>query len=317
MNRKISHKTREEWLDDRKKDITSTDVSALFGVSPYKSYRQLWEQKKHGHDDSIKETERMRAGLYLESGIASWAIDELKREHGHIIGEKVDTYERDEADRMGSSFDWILIDGNGQKMILEIKNVDGYIFKRNWGVDENGNIVAPLHIELQLQHQLELTGIDVGYFGVLVGGNSLNIVRRDRNRMVGQNIRRKIREFWSSIDADDPPAYDYSMDHAYILETASSIHAVGECHASEEVESLMAQYLKARRINKESDETCKALRAQITHMTQDYSKVIGRDWVVDTRLVGVSEGKIVTQDMVGTVVGSRSGYRQFRITEAQ
>ena len=133
--------------------------------------------------------------------------------------------------------------------------------------------------------------------------------------MVGQNIRRKIREFWASIDADDPPAYDYSMDHAYILETASNIHAVGECHASEEVESLMAQYLESRRISKESEETCKALRAKITHMTQEYNKVIGRDWVVDTRLVGVSEGKIVTQDMVGTVVGSRAGYRQFRITE--
>ena len=134
--------------------------------------------------------------------------------------------------------------------------------------------------------------------------------------MVGQNIRRKIREFWASIDADDPPSYDYSMDHSYILETASNIHAVGECHASEEVESLMAQYLEAKRINKESDETCKALRAQITHMTQDHTKVIGRDWVVDTRLVGISAGKVVTQDMVGTVVGSRAGYRQFKITEA-
>jgi len=316
MNVKIAHETREEWLADRKKDITSTDVSALFGVSPYKSYLQLWQQKKNGHDDSIEETERMRAGLYLESGIASWVIDELRREHGHIIGSKVDTYERDEADRMGSSFDWMLINESGQKIILEIKNVDAYIFKRNWGVDENGGIVAPLHIELQLQHQLELTGIDVGYLGVLVGGNSLNIVRRERNRMVGQNIRRKIREFWASIDADEPPAYDYNMDHAYVLEMASNVQAVGECQASEEVESLMAQYLEARRINKESDETCRALRAQITHMTQDFAKIIGRDWVVDTRLVGVSAGKVVTQDMVGTVVGSRAGYRQFRVTEA-
>lgn len=316
MNLKIDHATREEWLADRKKDITSTDVSALFGVSPYKSYLQLWQQKKNGHDDSIEETERMRAGLYLESGIASWVIDELRREHDNIIGSKVDTYERDEADRMGSSFDWMLMDDAGQKMILEIKNVDGYIFRRNWGVDENGGIVAPLHIELQLQHQLELTGIDVGYLGVLVGGNSLNIVRRERNRMVGQNIRRKIREFWASIDADEPPAYDYNMDHAYVLEMASNVQAVGECHATEEVEALMAQYLEARRVNKESDETCKALRAQITHMTQNNTKVIGRDWVVDTRLVGVSAGKVVTQDMVGTVVGSRAGYRQFRVTEA-
>lgn len=316
MNVKIAHETRDEWLADRKKDITSTDVSALFGVSPYKSYLQLWQQKKHGHDDSIEETERMRAGLYLESGIASWVIDELMREHVHIIGSKVDTYERDEADRMGSSFDWMLMDNAGQNMILEIKNVDAYIFKRNWGVDEDGGIVAPLHIELQLQHQLELTGIDVGYLGVLVGGNSLHIVRRERNRMVGQNIRRKIREFWASIDADNPPAYDYNMDHAYILEMSSNVQAVGECHASEEVESLMAQYLEARRLNKESDETCKALRAQITHMTQDFAKIIGRDWVVDTRLVGVSAGKVVTQDMVGTVVGSRAGYRQFRVTEA-
>ena len=44
----IAFRSEQEWLDLRKKDITSTDVAALFNLSPYKTEFELYHEKLSG-----------------------------------------------------------------------------------------------------------------------------------------------------------------------------------------------------------------------------------------------------------------------------
>lgn len=107
----------------------------------------------------------MRWGRNLESAIAHGAAEDM----GWDIS-KFDVYMRNE-NRLGSSFDYKIRsveDGDG---ILEIKNVDAVAYRQNWK-DDGVNIEGPEHIELQIQHQMEVANLDWTALVCLVGGNT-------------------------------------------------------------------------------------------------------------------------------------------------
>ena len=45
----------------------------------------------------------------------------------------------------------------------------------------------------------------------------------------------------------------------------------------------------------------------------DAEKVIGNGWTISAKAVSDNPGKTITQEMVGTMIGARKGYRDFRI----
>ena len=137
----ITPRDREHWLSLRAQDLTSTDVAALFGMSPYKTKFELWHEKRSGEPVRIAQNDRMKWGTRLQDSIASG----IAHDNGFSV-DRFDGYMRIPSERIGSSFDFFM-EPNG---ILEIKNVDALIFRDGWIV-ENGEIEAPLHIEMQVQ----------------------------------------------------------------------------------------------------------------------------------------------------------------------
>ena len=65
----------------------------------------------------------------------------------------------------------------------------------NWIDDGAGNIEAPEHIELQVQHQMEILGYEWTALTVLVGGNEQKVVLRNRDREIGADIRQRVKAF--------------------------------------------------------------------------------------------------------------------------
>ncbi len=51
----------QEWLEQRRKVVTATDVPILLGVSQYKSPLQLWAEKVEGAEQS--QSTAMEVGL--------------------------------------------------------------------------------------------------------------------------------------------------------------------------------------------------------------------------------------------------------------
>jgi len=210
----------QSWLENRLLDITSTEVSALYDLSPYQTEFELYHQKKEKHVVRIEENERMTWGKRLEDSIAHGAAETM----GWNIS-KFDVYMSNPKTRMGSSFDYKINksnkfdppeDGVG---ILEIKNVDGVAYRKNWKDDGNGNIEAPEHIELQIQHQMEVADINWCALVALVGGNTQKIIFRKRDRAIGEDLTKKVAAFWEKVKAGTPPDIDYLIDADYIIKT--------------------------------------------------------------------------------------------------
>ncbi len=67
----INPDNEQHWLECRTKDITSTEIAALFGISPYITEFELWHRKKSGVVVKFEENERMEWGTALQDAIAA------------------------------------------------------------------------------------------------------------------------------------------------------------------------------------------------------------------------------------------------------
>jgi len=200
MNREIiPYTTEEAWLANRVHDLTSSDVPCLFGVG-YQTYEELLECKKNGKQIKVEEDERMQWGIALQDSIAN---EFAKRNHWGI--RKKSEYIRIPSLHLGSSFDFEIegeSETNGEshttRELLEIKNVDSFQFKKKWKV--GFEIEATPYIEIQVQHQLLVSGLNTAYIGVLIGGNEGKVLRRTANKKIQDAILLKSAEFWRRID---------------------------------------------------------------------------------------------------------------------
>ena len=306
----------QSWLENRLLDITSTEVSALYDLSPYQTEFELYHQKKEKHVVRIEENERMTWGKRLEDSIAHGAAETM----GWDV-EKFDVYMSNPETRMGSSFDYKINktnkfdpyeDGVG---ILEIKNVDGVAYRKNWKDDGNGNIEAPEHIELQIQHQMEVSGINWCALVALVGGNTQKIIFRKRDRAIGEDLTKKVGAFWEKVKAGTPPDIDYLIDADYIIKTLHNQADAGVIlNADEDLDRLIDEYNITNRELHAYSKTKDSLKAQILERSQKASKIISKYGTISCGMSKESKGKLITQEMVGTYQSPRKGYRMFRFS---
>lgn len=254
--------TKEDWLNIRSRDITATEVPALFGVSPYATAFEVWHRKHGNIHVEIEENERMKWGTRLESAIAhgicednGWTIID----GGRFI------YINDRG--LGCSPDYIVADAEGRNGILEVKNVDWLAHKRSW--DEEG---APPHIEFQLQTQLELSEFEWGAIGALIGGNEPRVIMRDRDAGVGKAIRSRVAEFWSRTE---PYPADYLAD----ADTIKLLYKHAEVGKVKDVDAHGAALIEAARnaklAAKIADEDAKRASAELLEWIGDAETVMG------------------------------------------
>lgn len=247
-----------QWLAERAKDVTSTQVSALFGCNPYLTEFELWHHKRNGTMDAIEETSRTRWGNRLEEAIAKGFAEEMGLQELHRPG----VYMRKAGQRLGASFDFFAI-CDGLPCIIECKNVDFMEHRDKWTETE-----APAHIELQVQTQLLLSGYHRAFLVALVGGNNLVVHERKPDAEVQAKIIEKVVAFWSSVDAGIEPVPDFVRDAETVLAMNNRSDGT-ELEADAETAALLQQWLDA----KASADTVKPLQAQLALRIGTASKV--------------------------------------------
>lgn len=310
---------RESWLALRRQDITSTEASALFGLSPYSTQYELWHQKHGLLDDEIDDNERMAAGRHLEPAIASLVAERFGVK---VVPFKV--YARDPDQRMGSSFDFQIIGheydaaseladhvaryGTG---ILEIKNVDFLAHRDRWTKDE-----CPDHIEVQLQHQLELTGYEWGAIVALVGGNKIWTYIRMRDKSVGRAIRAKVAEFWS-LTSPPPAVMPDDADAIIALHQFADAGEVLDARDDAELEMMVQDYQRIGREITDLENIRKERKASILQRIGSASKVVLSIGSISAGQVADTPPTVITAEMIGQTYGGRAGYRGLRFTAAK
>jgi predicted phage-related endonuclease len=309
-------KTREEWLALRHKYVSSTDSPSLFDVG-YNTRLGLYYSKLEEQPTSFEGTERMEMGIALERAIATY----IARKFGVMV-RAFNAYAARNS-RMGASFDFQIFgeDVNVKDVeddslrimyrefgvgVLEIKNVDYFIFKQEWVQDNGtGSYEAPAHIEIQVQHQLHCCERNWAAIGVCVGGNRLEVLIRKRDEHIGTTIEKRVMLFWDWIDKKTPPPEKMPDDWELLKKVYSHAEPDNVLDASgkPEVIRLMKVYATAAKKIKELDEQKKAAQADLLKIIGTASKVVTP---VGTISCGVISKEAYTVEPVS--------YRSWRVT---
>lgn len=286
MNRIITiPESKDHWLALRHKNINSTEVSSLYGCNPYQTEFELWHSKQSDDYISIEETARMKWGNRLQDAIANgvasdncWSIRPMTE------------YIYDEDLRLGSSFDYLVNDSE----ILEIKNVDGIVFSKEWT-----DLEAPAHIEMQVQVQMLVSGYKRAHICALVGGNSVHLIEREYNEDIGNSILKKVAQFWARTDAPSP---DFHKDAEFIKSLYQNVHGHKVIEADSSIDQLAEKYKIISEKIKELEENKEATKAELLTLIRDAEKVKGNGYTISAGITAESQ-----------VSFTRKSFRNFRI----
>ena len=203
--RLISTKTlsREEWLQVRQRGIGSSDAAAAVGLNPYQSALELWLRKtgqdEHlAQDDPNDDSSPMYWGTLLEHIVAA----QYTKRTGRRVRKVNAVLQHPEHSWMLANLDREIV-GSDEVQILECKTA-GINGSRLW---KDG---VPEYVQLQVMHQLAVTGKQAADVAVLLGGQELQIHRIERDEaMIAQLIALE-RQFWDLVEQKIPPAVDGS-----------------------------------------------------------------------------------------------------------
>lgn len=138
--------------------------------------------------------QRIKAGRYLEDGIARWWADDQQAKLIETPGLLIDP---DRPWLIGTP-DFGAI-RNGQTIVLEVKNVDRQ-FKDRWLTG------APNDYLVQIQLYMHLWGLDQGEFAVCFGGNELVPRVETKNEVLLDEVLSALEEWHERhIVGDTPP----------------------------------------------------------------------------------------------------------------
>jgi putative phage-type endonuclease len=273
-------KDHAHWLAMRAENINSTEVAALFGLSPYTTLFELWHRKKTGDIVAIEENERMIWGNRLESAIAhgvaednKWSVKPLK-EYMCLPDHKI-----------GSSFDFAI----GDDGILEIKNVDSLVFKNSWIENEDGTIDAPHNIETQVQTQLLVSGRKFAYIAALVGGNTVKLIHREPDLGIQTAIIKKAQAFWDSIEKNQEPAPDFERDFETIKMLYGHAESGKVIESTSRIDELAAQYKELSEQKKNIDTKLDGVKAELLTLAGNAEKVTGSNYTLSLSQVGETQ----------------------------
>jgi putative phage-type endonuclease len=196
---------RDKWLAVRKGGIGSSDAAAAVGLNPYKSQLELWMEKT-GRDGALPKIDP-----HDEESPAYW---------GNILEPIVAShYSKRSGNRVrrinavlqhpDPALPWMLANidreviGADDVQILECKTA-GINGARLW---KEG---VPEYVQLQVMHQLAVTGKQAADVAVLLGGQHLEIHRIERDEQMIARLIELERKFWDYVVTDTPPPADGS-----------------------------------------------------------------------------------------------------------
>jgi len=208
---KTNDLSREDWLDVRKQGIGSSDAAAAVGLNPYKSQLELWMEKT-GRDanlpkpDPNDDTSPMYWGTLLEAFVAAHYTKKTDRRVRRVNA----VLQHSQYPWMLANLDREVISADGVQ-ILECKTA-GMNGARLW---RDG---VPEYVQLQVIHQLAVTGKQAADVAVLVCGNDFRIHRIERDeRMIARLVELE-QQFWQYVETDTPPPADGSDSAATALQ---------------------------------------------------------------------------------------------------
>lgn len=196
----LSH---DDWLEVRKNGIGGSDAAAAVGLNPYMSPLELWLIKTARdanlpRPDPHDTTEPIYWGTLLEPIVAA----SYTKQTGNKVRRVNAVLRHPTIPFMLANLDREVV-GSRDVQLLECKTA-GEFGARLW---RDG---VPEYVQLQVQHQLSVTGKQAADVAVLLCGQKLEVHRVVRDDALIARLIELEAAFWRYVEADAPPPADGS-----------------------------------------------------------------------------------------------------------
>jgi|AmaraimetP72IA01_FD_contig_31_2851218_length_3383_multi_16_in_0_out_0_4 putative phage-type endonuclease len=220
----------------RRRAISSSDLGAIFGVSPYDDQFTLWARKR-GQLEAREVTPQMRMGKHFELGIAQ-AYSEIT---GREIEWRDETVTHPTEPWMVASPDALIV---GEKRGLDCKLVH-WTEKKHWG--DNADRI-PEHIQLQMWWLMAVTEYDRWDVAAYMGDGLPTIYEFTRDLELERVIVERARAYYDKyVIGTGMPPMGAAADNAKWLQQIFPTHKRPDMRlATEEEIELLVQYAEVR-----------------------------------------------------------------------
>ncbi len=194
---------RDDWLEVRRTGVGGSDAAAAVGLNPYMSPLELWLIKT-GRDATLPRpdpddtTEPVYWGTLLEPIVAA----SYTKQTGHRVRRVNAVLQHPSIPFLLANIDREIV-GLPDVQILECKTA-GEFGARLW---REG---VPEYVQLQVQHQLAVTGKQAADVAVLICGQKLEVHRIERDDELIARLISLEAVFWQYVTNDTPPPADGS-----------------------------------------------------------------------------------------------------------
>jgi putative phage-type endonuclease len=305
----------ERQLKMRRTGIGASECAVVPGFSPYATVWDLYLDKVHGIGAS--ETAAMRAGSYLENGVAAMYLAELGgRAAGYKLYKDRTRRHRDRPWQLATVDRRVIRDEIPQRIAevklpasRHVKNHQTGEYELAWGYSPDE---VPPYIACQAQWQMDVTGADeCDVVALFCDSRELAIYPQKRNQRLIDSLVAANGRFWTEhVVPRIPPELDGSSAANTYLRQQFPRNAGTMIAAPTEAEDLARRYALAQRAEKDGesgkDDAGNQLRALIgtnDGMIGDWGKAT---WKLDSRgkvdYKALAEAYRARLDAIGTAI---------------
>lgn len=304
--------TRSEWLDVRHRGIGSSDAAAAVGLNPYKSMLELWLEKT-GQATAQNEEDEDSSPTYWGTLLEPIVAAHYTRKTGRRVRRINAVLAHPEHSWMLANIDREVV-GAADVQILECKTA-GLNGAQLW---RDG---VPEYVQLQVLHQLAVTGKAAADVAVLICGQELRIHRIERDeQMIAQLIQLE-QEFWRRVTDRLAPPGDGSdsaqraLQQLYPRDYGQSLVLANDPY----MESVFQELVEARAQLERAETRTGELKQAIQQRMQSASEAVFSNGSVTWRRTKESTRFDVDRfarenpEMFQRYLAPRSGTRRFVI----
>jgi len=250
--------SRDAWLAVRRTGIGGSDAAAAVGLSPYMSQLELW-MIKTGRDASLARpdasdtAEPVYWGTLLEPAVATaYAL-----KTGNRVRRINAVLQHASVPFMLANLDREVL-GSRDVQILECKTAAEF-GARLW------NDGVPEYVQLQVQHQLAVSGKQAADVAVLLNGQRLEVHRIERDDKLIYRLIELEARFWHFVTSDTPPPVDGtdSAERALRHLFPTDNGATQDFSENRRLSSVFADLVSVRAEIEAREKTASALKQEI------------------------------------------------------
>ncbi len=193
--------TRDQ-IEMRRSGIGSSEAAQVVGCSPFGDASTLWLLKTGRVEP--EETQAMRAGSWLEDGVAAWAASE----RGWTLQRVNRTMRHRKHAWVLATPDRFLIEERRRKAQVEVKTTMSFSTHEGWGEEWTDQI--PKFYRCQVQQQMSVTGQHVTYVVVFAfRERELRYYEVPHSAELEEVLLDAEADFWNyHVLRDEPPDLD-------------------------------------------------------------------------------------------------------------